>query len=69
MCNFLVEIPETFKFWPLEFRPTSTTRRDRMPQIMLKKHTTCPQNRVHAIERPGQHDVYSMLASALPKPD
>jgi hypothetical protein len=62
MCDLLVEIAisETyFKFWPLKFRLTSTTRRDRMSPNYAEVKTTCPQNRLkntrckglHAIER------------------
>jgi hypothetical protein len=47
MCDCLVEIAisETyFKFWPLKFRPTSTTRRDRMsPNYAEKQKNMSPK--------------------------
>jgi hypothetical protein len=37
ICSCISPIYDLYrKFWPLKFRPTSTTRRDRMSQIMLK---------------------------------
>jgi hypothetical protein len=60
--KFMPEIPNV-QFWPLKFRLTSTTHRDRVsPNYAEKREKTCPQNRlkkykrcnsVHAIERPG----------------
>jgi hypothetical protein len=66
MCDFLVEIAisETyFKFWPLKFRLTSTTRRDRMFPNHQKRKKTCPQNRLKNTRCKGVHvylwyDVY-----------
>jgi hypothetical protein len=49
MCDFLAEIAisETyFKFWPLKFRPTSTTRRDRMSP----NYAESEKRKKHAIE-------------------